>query len=238
MNAIAIAELRMLLRNKLVAACAILIPLGLGVAFLTNIDRGDVQGAAIISMLQLLVMVAMGVYVTATTTLAARRQNLFLKRLRSGAVSDAAIIAGLVLPIVFVSLGQVAIIIVALSVAAGTAPANLWLLVIVVLAIEIMFAGFALATAGVTNSPEHAQVTTLPLFLLPIGGAFFVLVSGTEEFGLAKQLLPGGALPELMGLAWVGGDTSSALWLLLPTLGWAAIALVAARMMFRWEPRH
>lgn len=236
MNAIAIAELRMLLRNRLVAFCAILIPLGLGVVFLLNIKPGS-GGISLIASLQLVVMMGMGVYVTATTTLAARRQTLFLKRLRSGAVPDASIIGGLVGPIVLVSIAQVAIILVALGVAAQATPVHPWVLVLTVLALEVMFAGFALATAGVTNSPEHAQITTLPIFFVTLGVPFWVSLTGIEGLGFLKQWLPGGALPALMDLAWDGGDPMTALPLLLPTLAWAAIAVVAARVMFRWEPR-
>ena len=43
-------------------------------------------------------VLAFGLYTTAVTTLASRRQNLFLKRLRSTAAGDAGILAGLVLP--------------------------------------------------------------------------------------------------------------------------------------------
>lgn len=235
MNAIATAELRMLIRNRLVAACAILIPLALGVVFLFNVTGTD--GIVFVAVMQLLIMTAMGVYVTATTTLAARRQTLFLKRLRSGVVSDRAILAGLVGPIVLVSVIQLAIIMVALSVAAGAVPANAWLLVVLVLAVEAMFVGFALATAGVTTSPEHAQVTTLPIFFLTLGVPFWVILTGTEDLGLLKQVLPGGTIPKLMELSWLGGDLSTVPLLVVPLLAWAAVAVVAARIMFRWEPR-
>ena len=232
---IAASELRMLVRNRLVAFCAILIPLALGAVFIIN--RPPEGGLAFASTLQLVVMLGMGVYVTATTTLAARRQNLFLKRMRSGSVSDAAIVVGLVGPIVLVSIVQVAVILIGLSIAGETVPVHGWLLVTVVLLVELMFAGFALATAGVTNSPEHAQVTTLPIFFVALGVPFWVLLTGTDELGWLKQSLPGGALPQLMNLVWYGGDLSRVAILLAPTVAWAAIAVVVARVMFRWEPR-
>ncbi len=232
---IALSELRMLLRNRLVATLAIAIPLALGVVFIVN--RPDEGGLAFASTLQLVIMLGMGVYVTATTTLASRRQNLFLKRLRSGAVSDVAIIAGLVVPIALVGLIQVAIIMGGLAVSASALPAHPWLIAVVVLLMDVMFVGFALATAGVTNSPEHAQVTTLPLFFLTLGVPLWVATTGTSELGLLKNSLPGGAIPALMDTAWVGGDLGQALLLLLPTVVWAAVAVIAAKMMFRWEPR-
>jgi ABC-2 type transport system permease protein len=236
MNAIAIAELRMLLRNRLVAFCAIFIPLGLGVVLLLTIEPGT-GGISLVASLQLVVMMGIGVYVTTTTTLAARRQTLFLKRLRSGAVSDVSIIGGLVGPIVLVSVVQVTIILAALGIAVQATPVHPWVLVLTVVALGAMFAGFALATAGVTNSPEHAQITTLPVVLITLGVPFWASLTGTEGLGVVKQWLPGGALPALMDLAWEGGDPLTVFPLLLPTLMWAAIAVVAARVMFRWEPR-
>ena len=235
MIAIAVSELRMLVRNRLVATLGILIPLVLGGVFIIN--RPAEGGLAFASTLQIGAMLGLGVYVTATTTLSARRQNLFLKRLRSSAASDPAIIAGLIAPIILVGLVQVGIIMTALGVSASAVPVHAWLLVLVVLVVDIMFAGFAVATAGVTNSPEHAQFTTLPLFFVGLGVPFWVALTGTEDLGVLKQSLPLGALPELMTIAWYGGDLSRALLLLVPTVLWTLVALVAARAMFRWEPR-
>ncbi len=236
MFAIARAELRMLVRNRLVAACAILIPLGLAAVFLFQ-GRGA-SGGGFTAVLQVMVMVSMGVYVTATTTLAARRQTLFLKRLRSGAASDSTIIAGLVAPIVVISLVQVAVVLGVLAVVVD-APAVPWLVVLAVVVIEALFAALALATAGVTNSPEHAQVTTIPLFFVALGASLWILLTGTEELGLVKRLLPGGAPAELLSLGWGGGDGDlSAVPLLLAiSVAWVVIGVVAARTMFRWEPR-
>jgi len=234
MFSIAAAELKMLVRNRLVAVCAILIPLGLGLVFLV---QGSPGGAPTIAALQIMLMLAMGVYVTATTTLAARRQTLFLKRLRSGAVSDGSIIGGLVAPIAIIGFVQVVIVLTALSVSAGAPPANIALLVVALLATEAMFVGFALATAGVTNSPEHAQVTTLPLFFAVLGVSIWVTITGVEDLGWLKRILPGGGATELIVTAWSGGDLSSVALLIAPTLGWAVVGIIAAKAMFRWEPR-
>jgi len=234
MFSIAIAEFRMLLRNKLVAACAVLIPLAFGAFFLFT---GNPNGTSTVAVLQIMIMILMGVYVTATTTLAARRQTLFLKRLRSGAVSDTSIIGGLVLPIMIVSTVQVGIVLAVLALTADVPPVHAWLLVVAVLAAEVMFTGFALATAGFTNSPEHAQVTTLPLFFAVLGIAFWVVFTGTEELAWVKRALPGGGLTELVLTAWDGGDLGNLAVLILPSIAWAAIAVYAARTMFKWEPR-
>ena len=234
MFSIAVSEIRMLVRNRLVAACAILIPLALGAFFVFSGNEGAEPVSAVTVTV---IMIAMGLYVTATTTLAARRQNLFLKRLRSGVVSDGSIIAGLVVPIVLVSVLQVAVILTALSITSGNPPAQPLLVILGVVLAEIMFAGFALATAGVTNSPEHAQVTTLPLFFASVGGAFWVVFTGVEELALVKRAIPGGGIAELILAGWSGLEVDNIAVLVLPSLAWAAAALVVARVMFRWEPR-
>ena len=235
MSTLVLAELRMLLRNRLVAACAILIPLAFG-AFLVFTRPGGGGGAGVIATLQVMIMAAMGVYVTATTTLAARRQTLMLKRLRSGSMSDVSIVVGLLVPILLVSVVQIAIILTVLSITAA-APANAALLIVAILLTEVMFAGFALATAGVTNSPEHAQVTTLPLFFGTVGVAYWVIFTGTAELTWLKRALPGGGIAELIGAAWSGTEVTQLAALILPSVGWAVIALYVARTMFRWEPR-
>jgi ABC-2 type transport system permease protein len=230
---IAIAELKMLLRNRLVALCALVIPLVFGAIFLFN----DVSGAAAaIASVQITAMAGLGVYVTATTTLAGRRQTLFLKRLRSGAIGDRSILAGLVLPIVLVNVVQIAAILAVLVVNGDTPPAQPALLVAALLGTEAMFVGFALATAGVTNSPEHAQFTTLPIFFATFGIAMWVGFTGFADLGWLKRVLPGGGTVDLISAAWsgqVGGVLPSALGM----LAWAFVALLAARAMFRWEPR-
>ncbi|MEU7755813.1 hypothetical protein [Micromonospora sp. NPDC049171] len=129
-------------------------------------------------------------------------------------------------------------ILTALAVVAGE-PANVALLVVAVLATAAMMIGLALATAGLTNSPEHAQVTTLPVTLGVIAMASWVGISGTENLAWLKRLLPGGAATELTMNAWNGGvAVTDSLLLLAPTLGWVVVAVALATRLFRWEPRR
>lgn len=231
---IAQAEFRMMLRNRLVALLGLFTPLAFGALLLLNEPAGD--DAGVIAVLQGEIMIAMGVYLTGTTTLAARRQTLFLKRLRSGAVSDAAILAGLLVPLVLVSIGQVAIVFGVLAATAGP-PRHPWLIAVAVLAAELMFAGFALATASVTNSPEHAQVTTLPILAATIAAGIWVITAGTGDLVWLGPILPGGGFAEMLSLAWNGGDLGSLAGMLLPTVAWAALAVITGRRLFRWGPR-
>nr|WP_300141045.1 ABC transporter permease [Propionicimonas sp.] len=235
MIAIAQAEARMLLRNRLVAATAVLVPVVFAAVLIFTQD--NFGGASIVAALLVIVVAALGVYITATTTLAARRQNLFLKRLRSTTASDTSILTGLLAPIVLINLVQFAVILTALAFT-GTSPQNIPMLIVGVLAAEALFLGFALCTAGVTNSPEHAQVTTLPIFFLTFGVAFWIALTGTADLALVKRLIPGGAAAELIIEAWNGIDTGDAISLLLPTLAWVLVTFVISTQLFKWEPRR
>lgn len=119
----------------------------------------------------------------------------------------------------------------------GEPPANVPVLVLTVLIVEALFLGFALATSGLTNSPDHAQVTTLPIFLIAAGAAMWVALTGTEDLALVKRLVPGGTATELAISAWNGIDMSEVIPLALPTLAWILVAFVVASQFFRWEPR-
>lgn len=191
MFAIARSEMTQLVRNRLVAASSLFVPLAFSAVLIFN--RENFGGTAVAAALVLVTVTAMGTYITATTTLASRRQNLFLKRLRSTSAKDASILSGLVLPIALVNLVQAGVIVAILSVV-GTPPVGVVAVVAAVVVLELMFVGAAIATAGLTNSPDHAQVTTLPLFVVALGAAMWVGLTGTEELAGVKRLLPGGAV--------------------------------------------
>ena len=234
MFAIARSEMTQLVRNRLVAASSLFVPLAFSAVLIFN--RENFGGTAVAAALILVTVTAMGTYITATTTLASRRQNLFLKRLRSTSAKDASILSGLVLPIALVNLVQAGVIVAILSVV-GTPPVGVVAVVAAVVVLELMFVGAAIATAGLTNSPDHAQVTTLPLFVVALGASMWVGLTGTEELAGVKRLLPGGAVTELIIEGWSGMALHEAVSLLLPSLAFVVAAFAMAKSTFRWEPR-
>ena len=234
MFAIARSEMTQLVRNRLVAASSLFIPLAFSAVLIFN--RENFGGTPVTAALILVTVTAMGTYITATTTLASRRQNLFLKRLRSTSAKDASILSGLVLPIALVNLVQAGVIVAILSVV-GTPPVGVVAVVAAVVVLELMFVGAAIATAGLTNSPDHAQVTTLPLFVVALGASMWVGLTGTEELAGGKRLLPGGAVTELIIEGWSGMALHEAVSLLLPSLAFVVAAFAMAKSTFRWEPR-
>ncbi|MEW2432466.1 ABC transporter permease [Micromonospora sp. NPDC047644] len=236
---IAASELIQIFRNRLVLITSLIIPVVVSAYFVRQHDTfADLGSLGYIAAIILFTITAFGLYTTAVTTLASRRQNLFLKRLRSTAASDTSILAGLLLPVVVLAMIQVTAILTALAVVAG-APANIALLVVATIATLAMMIALALATAGLTNSPEHAQVTTLPVTLGVIAVASWVGITGTENLAGLKRLLPGGAATELTMNAWNGGiAVTDSLALFAPTLGWVVVAVALATRLFRWEPRR
>ena len=186
----------------------------------------------------MVILISMGLYSTAVTTLSARRQTLFLKRLRSTAVSDSAALAGILGPPALIGIIQVSAVFTVLAVVTEQ-PAEIPLLVLSGLSLILMMVGLALATAGITNSPEHAQVTTLPITMGTSAVAFWVGFTGTEDLTMLKRVLPGGSATELTINAWNGGsDLTHNLLLLLPTLAWVVLGILLAKRYFQWEPRR
>lgn len=236
---IAQSELVQLVRNRAVLVTSLLMPVAASIFFIGYRDVfARIGSLGYVAAVLVFTIAAFTLYATTVTTLAGRRQDLFLKRLRSTAAGDAAILSGLVLPVAAIAVVQIAVIL-AVFAAVGGSPADALLVVVAVVATFVMMLALGVATAGVTTSPEHAQVTTLPLSLGTIAVASWVGITGTQDLAPLKRVLPGGAATELVVAAWNGGlPLTDALLLLVPTLAWVVVAVALAARMFRWEPRR
>src|SRR5699024_9487868 len=135
------------------------------------------------------------VYITATTTLVTRRQDLFLKRLRSGEPTDAAIFSGLLLAPILLFVAQVLIVVAALVALQIAAPSRAWWLVPAVVGLVASCLTVATATAALTPNPSAAQISTMPYTTLVIGS----LVAGPPLDSPYLDLTPGGAVQERAG---------------------------------------
>jgi ABC-2 type transport system permease protein len=239
MLSIARGELIQIFRNRLVLVTALLLPVAFSAFLISRHELFTKVGSlGYIAALALFFVVGIGLYTTSVTTLASRRQNLFLKRLRSTAAGDVGILSGLLVPITVLTLVQIAVILSVLA-AVTDRPADPLLLVAAVVSTVVMMLALGLATAGLTNSPEHAQVTTLPISVGVVVVAGWVGATGTEKLTLLKRLLPGGSATELILNAWNGGVAlGDSLVLLAPTLAWVIVAIALASRLFRWEPRR
>lgn len=236
---IARSELIQLLRNRSVLVTSLIMPMAASAFFINFRDVfAQIGSLGYIAALVVFTIAAFSLYATTVTTVAARRQTLFLKRLRSTAAGDTAILAGLLLPVTVIALVQVALILGVFS-AISAGPSDVVLLAVAVVATLAMMLALGAATAGITRSPEHAQVTSLPLSLGVVAVASWIGISGTEHLQMVKRLLPGGSATELVVNAWNGGiATVDSLLLLGPTFAWILAAIMLAARMFRWEPRR
>ncbi|MFI5933868.1 ABC transporter permease [Actinoplanes sp. NPDC051494] len=236
---IAYSEFAQILRNRAVLISNLIMPLAVSAFFIYQRDSfAQIGSLGYIAVVLVFTVGAFTLYTTAVTTLSARRQDLFLKRLRSTAAGDPAILSGLTLPVALTAVVQV-VVVLGIFAAVSGGPADVALLVMAILATFVMMLALAVATAGVTGSPEQAQVTTLPISLVTIAVASWVGITGTESFTLIKRVLPGGSAAELIVDTWNGGvPLADSLPLLGPTLGWVVVAIVLALRLFRWEPRR
>ncbi|KAA5836956.1 ABC transporter permease [Saccharopolyspora hirsuta] len=229
-------EWKLLSRNKAVLISATLVPLLLGFVLANNIPAGAGPAAwSVVLGMQLLAVQGFTLYFTTTATLASRREDRYLKRLRSGEVSDAAILSGLLLPVVLLGLVQT-VVVVGIALAVGApAPVNPVPLVLAVLLGAAMSMAAGAATSAWTASSEQAQITTMPWFLVLIGGAVWVSMSG--EITPLTYLVPSGGVMDLVRVAMTGESLLAALPATGALLAWTVVLTVLARTWFRWEPR-
>ncbi|BFO22816.1 hypothetical protein SHKM778_92040 [Streptomyces sp. KM77-8] len=127
-----------------------------------------------------------GVYVV-------RREELVLKRLRTGELRDAEILAGSALPSVLIGLTQcLALITACVALLDMPAPSAPHLAVLGLLFGIAICAGLAAATAGYTRTAESAQVTPMPLLLISMmgSGMFVPLDFLPDRLASVCELLP------------------------------------------------
>ena len=246
--ALASTEAKLVLRNRTVAVSSMLLPLGLGIfwAFSFGGSDGPTGGGAIILALQLGVVLSMGIYVTATQVLVARRHNGVLKRMRTSSLSDRGLLVATVTPSVLLGIAQLVVFAVFGAVTRTAVPVDAVPLVLAVVGGIVLVVTAAMATAVLTPSPERSQITTLPLTFLLLGGAVAtsVIPLGIAPFQ-ALALVPGAAVGQLVQLS-VTGDTWSPGFAGIPLVVPAVVALALwsvgfgrlAVRRFRWDPRR
>jgi len=241
------ANATLVLRNRMAFTYAVVLPL-LPLGLLLVDDRGA-GGAGAAAVTTALMMAALfPVYYNLLSQLVTRRDELVLKRLRTGESSDADIIVSLALPGLVVALATAAIA-VPIAIALGQdLPLNLLLYALTVVVTLVLFAAFACWTAAWTRNAEAAQITSMPVIVLVVLGQ--VAVGLPEEVRRWTELTPGAAMTELVRVSWFGFETGSAertlglgdTWAaavepLLVLGAWAVLAVVLARRSMRWEPR-
>ncbi|WP_335932647.1 ABC transporter permease [Streptomyces sp. PTD5-9] len=247
LRALGRAELVLLARNRSAIFVALLVPLAMVLVMrstLQRIDLGDtgltVAGLALTGGIGMVLMQV--VYMNLVSAYVARREELVLKRLRTGEVTDREILAGTALPSVALALAQTV-----LMVLAGTfffdlgAPKRPELLVLGLLSGMVLLAALAALTSAMTRTVQTSQITTMPLFLVSMvgSGLFVPLDVLPDRLASVCELLPVTGVMTLVRAGWLGGpDGRQLLGAGLAALAWTVLAVFAVQRWFRWEPRR
>ena len=249
------AEVILLVRNRTALFYAVaLAPLTVAFVGWTGADMLGGDGARDLagSLLGMLVALALAivVYYNLTTTLVARREELVLKRLLTGDVSRAEIIAACATPAVVITLAQLILGVVAMGIwlEFPNVQNALWLVLAVVGGI-VVFTLLAVASSGLTRTVETAQLTTLPLLMIvtALSGMIVplhIMPDVVESVARWTPMYPVVALVQ-HGLGTPGLDGSASTGQLsdllqpLEALGvWIILGIGAAKYWMRWEPRR
>ncbi len=247
MTALARAELTLLGRNKGTVFAALFVPLVLPFSVRSAAKEMDLAGAGLTTG-TLVLPAAIGfsllfaVYSALVGVFVVRREELVLKRLRTGELRDGEILGGSALPALLSGLVQSLLLAVGCAALLDLpAPSAPHLAVLGLLLGLVMCAALAGVTAGFTKTGESAQVTPLPfMFVSMLGSGLFIpLELLPDRLASVCELLPLTPVITLVRGGWTG-DLSAyeALGAVATAVAWTVVAVFAVRRWFRWEPRH
>ncbi|MFJ3519586.1 MULTISPECIES: ABC transporter permease [unclassified Streptomyces] len=238
------SELTLLVRNRAALSVAVLMPLLM--VFVLRSSLSGVEGAEAVGEATLTggigMVLILVVHMNLVSAYVARREELVLKRLRTGEANDLEILAGTALPAAVLALGQIAVLSVGGAIALDVRmPRNPLLLVAGVLAGIVLLAGLSALTSSFTRTVETAGITTLPLFLATVlGSGLFMPTDSLPDLAASLcELLPLSGVMSLVRAGWSGGGAGGdLLGAGLNTLAWTVITVFAVQRWFRWEPRR
>ncbi|MQS13249.1 ABC transporter permease [Streptomyces kaniharaensis] len=257
LTALGRAETTLLLRNRTALFTALLLPL-LMLAGRRNMLKQQAESHPGLDVDSLLIIGTIGgilafvVYYNLTAAYVGRRNQLVLKRLRTGEAGDVEILAGTAVPSVSLALLMTAVVAVGGAVVLDlSTPVNPLLLAAgLLLSIGTLIALAALSSAF-TKTVETAGITTLPILLISQfgSGLFIPLEVMPDRLADFCRMLPTTPGFQLIHLGWTGTDGSAAAtgfagtWStaaphLVTGAVWLGLAVWGAVRYFRWEPRR
>jgi ABC-2 type transport system permease protein len=247
MKAMARAELILLGRHRASLVMIVVMPVILTVASLSAANGMDLKqyglslGTMLIPTALTYVMIG-SIYTTLVGTYVTRREELVLKRLRTGEQGDIEILAGTSLAALVAGLVQTVLLVVAgVLLLDAEMPSNLLFVVVgVVLGIGLAVL-LAVATTAFTKNAEGAQLTIAPVMFLSMfgSGLFFPLEALPDTAARICELLPFSPVVELMRGGWSGTLTwTGALGDMAIVAAWTVLSVYTAKKRFHWEPRR
>ena len=247
MASLARAEMTLLGRSKGTLFAALFVPLVLPLSVRSAAEEMDLAEAGLTTG-ELVLPAAVGfsllfaVYSSLVGVYVVRREELVLKRLRTGELRDAEVLAGAALPAVVTGLVQCVLLAVGctilLDLGAPSAPHLAILGLLLGLAACVSLAAL---TASFTRTVESAQVTTLPMMMITMvaSGVIVPLELLPDRVAAVCELLPLTPVITLVRGGWSGDlSGSETLAALATAVAWTAIGVFAVRRWFRWEPRR
>ena len=248
------AEFTLFWRNKTAVVNALVLPLVMDGAYAFYArDNEALTGNTAISVYILtgtvVFVLLLVVYYNLVTAYVARREELMLKRLRTGEANDGEILAAGALPAVVVALAQV---VVAVGIGAAMldlpAPVNVVLLLVGLVGGIVVFVLLAAVSTAFTRNVEFAQISTLPVLMVcAFGSGALIPFSALPDAAVqVLRFIPLAPVVELLQLGWVGGPdgagfVESFVQARKPVailVGWIVVGWLALRRWFRWEPRR
>lgn len=186
------------------------------------------------------ILLIFSLYSSVTGLYVARREELVLKRLRTGEVSDPVILAGGASMYLTIAVAQILAVTVALSVMFGAAPRQALVAVAGLLTGVLLMITMAAATAALCRTVESVMVATLPaIFVLPIvSGIYIPREVLPDALGGPLQFAPLAGTVDLFRSGWTGElGGAEIIARVLVDLAWAGLFGWLAARRFRWEPR-
>ncbi len=225
------ANAKLMLRNPLTLAYGVIGPL-LPLCFVP-FSGGKEAALAIAISSVLMVAWLLPVYYNILSIIVTRRDELVLKRLRTGEARDGELLLSMCLPGIAISI-TVAVLAALVATVLGHAPGSPATYLLAAVGGSVLCAALAVWTASWTRNAEAAQMTSLPVFMLLMLGMFGQsLPERAQEY---VALTPGGALDALARLSW-GADVNASRAALVVVV-WTCLAIWTARRSMRWEPRR
>lgn len=248
------AEALLLRRNPIALLTAAALPLAMPLFVSSSMPNGAGGigvGAQVVATLTSFTLVFV-IYYNLVTAFVARREELVLKRLRTGETGDAEILAGTAMPAVALAWGQILIgVLAAVIVLDVGVPINPGLVLVAVVLGTAVFVLLAAVSTALTRTVEMAQVTTMPVLFVPtiLSGAVFPLEDLSDPLQRLAEVMPLTPVVDLLRLGLTGttrdgasvdlvGSFGPAVVPVLILAAWVGAGMWATRRWFRWDPRR
>ncbi|MBU2665792.1 ABC transporter permease [Actinoplanes bogorensis] len=186
------------------------------------------------------ILLIFSLYSSVTGLYVARREELVLKRLRTGEVADPVILAGGASLYVAIAVAQIVVVTAVLSVMFGVAPRQAPAALLGLVTGVVLMTAMAAATAALCRTVESVMVATLPaIFVLPmIAGIYIPREVLPDNLGDILAYAPLSGTIDLVRSGWTAElGLAGIVTRVLVDLVWAGLFAWVAAKRFRWEPR-